>query len=202
MPACLPYVCVMLNNMKLSHKDAFIANQSTVKHSKRLMDVPLYPNRLKNSKENGKFNVNDMAMAIGNRKKRHQQIRRRSRHQPIDSTLNTVVQKHETIIPKREANRQSAPTTKHHIIPEENVIIGICTKLFRKCFFPSSSATAAVASTLPASMVSVKTKLIKCREKCGGIRKIKKYIKKKVNSNQRDNTEKKENNFFSPEQKQ
>lgn len=130
------------NDIKSSSadKDIFNANQSTEQqHPHHLMDAPLNPKRLEDTKEeNGKFSINDVAMTVGNRKKRHHQIRRR--HQPIDSMLNARVQLHETIIPEREAYRQSKQAKlQRHTIPEENVIIGICSKVFRKCF-PSSSS--------------------------------------------------------------
>lgn len=125
------------NDIKSSaNRDIFNANQSTEQqHPQRLMDAPLNRKRLQDTKQNGKFHMNDVAMTAGNRKKRQHQIRRR--HQPIDSTLNARVQLHETIMPKREAYRQSEQT-KLHTIPEENVIIRICSKVFRKCFSSSS----------------------------------------------------------------
>lgn len=127
------------NNIELSSADKVIfnANQSTKQqYPHRLMDAPLNRKRLQDSQEeNGKFSKNDVAMTVGNRKKRQHQIRRR--HQPIDSMLNARVQLHKTIITEREreAHRQSKETKlQRHTIPEENVIIGICSKVFRKCF--------------------------------------------------------------------
>lgn len=131
------YIDFNNNDIKSSpaDKDIFNANQST----EQLMDAPLHRKRLQDSnEEHGKFAINNAVMAEGNRKKRQHQTRRR--HQPIDSMLNARVQLHETIIPEREAYRQSKQTKlQHHTIPEENVIIGICSKVFRKCF-PSSSS--------------------------------------------------------------
>lgn len=108
------------------------------------MDAPLNRKRLQDSKEeNGKFSTNDVTMTVGKRKKRQHQIRRR--HQPIDSMLNARVQLHETIISEREAYRQSKQMKLlRHTIPEENVIIGICSKVFRKYFSSSSSSPCTV----------------------------------------------------------
>lgn len=80
-----------------------------------------------------------------------QQTRRR--HETSDSMLNTVQpEQHEAWMAEPEPNRQPLRWNQQkpaRIIPQENVIIGICAKVFRKCFFSTP--------WLPVSMVSACT---------------------------------------------
>lgn len=68
------------------------------------------------------------------------QLQTRKRHQANDNMLNTAVhcnpsKLHETLMDKPEIKRQRTPWNQQksvQIIPNENVIIRICKKLFRK----------------------------------------------------------------------
>lgn len=126
-------------------KEVFNGSRSLTNRSRAEQDVPpmLKENRSKKYKNPRKLNINDDANAMQSQP----QTRRR---QPITgSTLNTVqLKQHGTVMAKQEANRLRSDQQKQtHLIPKENLIIGICTKVFRKCFFPTQPP-------MPVSVVS------------------------------------------------
>lgn len=102
-------------------------------------------NRSKKLNRNHKYDDDDDDDAIAMQSQ--QQTRRR--HQTSDSMLNTVqLKQHEASMAKQETHPTlcSYQQKQTQIIPEENVIIGICKKVFRKCFFSTR--------WLPVSVVS------------------------------------------------
>lgn len=141
------YYCVPVTQncwIKKTHTQVFRGNHSLTNRSGVQANVPSTANGSKNTESRAKLNRNGDTIAMQSQ----QQTRRR--HQASDSMLNTVqLKQHEASMAKQETaprlcwNQQK----QTQIIPEENVIIGICTKLFRKCFFTTQS--------LPASVVSV-----------------------------------------------
>lgn len=142
----LLYVCVCVSVAKnYEIKEVFNGSRSLTNRSRAEKDVPpmLKENRSKKYKNPRKLNKNDDANAMQSQP----QTRRR---QPITgTTLNTVqLKQHGTLMAKQEANRLRFDQQKQtHLIPKENLIIGICTKVFRKCFFPTQPS-------LPVSVVS------------------------------------------------
>lgn len=91
-------------------------------------------------------NQNDGTIAM------QSQQQTRKRHQTNDSMLNTVqLKQYEASIDERKTHSQRRfygdQQRQTQIIPQENVIIGIFTKVFRKCFFSTRIL-------LPVSMVS------------------------------------------------
>lgn len=136
--------------VKMKEKVAHSGNHSLTNHSGAAKNVQSSPNRSKKCECHRKLNINDDTIAMQNQ----QQTRRR--HQTSDSMLNTVQSKQHgaSSMAKQETNRQRLNQQKPaQIIPQENVIIGICTKVFRKCFFS--------AGWLPVSAVSAYWKIKK-----------------------------------------
>lgn len=115
-------------------KDVFSGSHSLTNRSGATKNVQSSLNRSKKliRKDVGDDDEDD-AIAMQN------QRQTRRRHQTSDSMLNTVqlkqhgasmVAKQETHSPLRYDQQKQT-----QIIPKENVIIGICTKVFCKCFF-------------------------------------------------------------------
>lgn len=93
------------------------------------------PNRSERHENYGKSVQNDVKIVM------QSQLQTRKRYQTNVSTLNTVAHKqskqHETLTDKPEAKRLRTTTPwdrqkSVQTIPNENVIIRICKKLFRK----------------------------------------------------------------------
>lgn len=137
------YYCVAVTQNCWIKKKVFRGSHSLTNRSGVQANVQSTSNGSKNTENHAKLNKNGDTIAMQSQ----QQTRRR--HQVSDSTLNTVqLKQHEASMAKQETKPRLCwnQQKQTQIIPEENVIIGICTKLFRKCFFTTRSLPVSVVS--------------------------------------------------------
>lgn len=109
------YIVIMWQIHQVGHSEEFSGGNSLTKHN--IVNVRPAPDRLDHL-----------------RMQSQQQPRRR--HQANNSTNSVHLKQHRETLPKREINqRYRKQQAQPHRIPQENVIIAICTKVLRKCFF-------------------------------------------------------------------